>query len=103
MEIEERMEVAVRFNPYLALATKTHHATIDLDNGPKLSDRLRILAARYGQEAMNRVYSSDLGRRETGASVIVDSQVVPLPLGPNSNITLREGSTMLLMTPGSRG
>jgi len=41
----------------MALATKTDHATIDLDDGPKLSDLLRILAARYGQETMNRVYS----------------------------------------------
>ena len=97
------MKVTVKFAPYISVLTKTDHITIDLDENARLSDLLKVLTMRYGEALMDLLYTSELSPLDVWASVMVESQVVPLPLIPESDVKLKEGSVVVLMAPVSGG
>jgi len=97
------MKVTVKFNPYIRVLTKTDHIIIDLDEGAHLSDLLKVLTMRYSEGLVELMYTSELDALDIWASVIVNGQLVPLPLTPRSDVKLQEDSVITLMTPVGGG
>lgn len=97
------MKVRVRFTSQISVLTKTDHTDIDLDQNASLTDLLRVLNARYGEGFLDLVYTSEQGSVDVWASVIVDGQVVPLPVMPMTDVKLKEGSVVVFMAPVGGG
>ena len=97
------MKVRVKFTPTMRSLTKTDHTCVELDERAHLSDLLNVLAARYGDELIARLYLSEQGTTDVWASTIVDGTAVPLPPILQSDVALREGSVVVIMSPVSGG
>ena len=97
------MKVRVRFTSQISVLTKTDHTDIDLDQNARLTDLLRVLNTRYGEGFLDLVYTSEQGSVDVWASVIVDGQVVPLPVMPMTDVKLKEGSVVVFMAPVGGG
>ncbi|MFB0522696.1 MAG: MoaD/ThiS family protein [Candidatus Bathyarchaeia archaeon] len=97
------MKVRVRFTSQISVLTKTDHTDIDLDQNARLTDLLRVLNTRYGEGFLDLVYTPEQGSVDVWASVIVDGQVVPLPVMPMTDVKLKEGSVVVFMAPVGGG
>lgn len=97
------MKVLVKFTLNIRSLTKTGQAIVELDKSAHLSDLLSVLATQYGDELISLLYLSEQETIDVWASIIVDGTSVPLPLIPQSDVTLREGSVVVIMSPVSGG
>ena len=97
------MKVTVKFTPYLRVQTKTSQTIVDLDEDARVSDLLELLTARYGRGLKDLVYSTEQDSVDVWPVLVVDGQAVPLPPLPESDVKLKEGSVVVLMSPFGGG
>lgn len=97
------MKVVVKFTATLRGLTKTDRTCVVLAENTHLSALLDVLTKRYGDALIAQLYLSERGTRDVWASVIVDGTVVPLPLAPQADLLLRDGSVVVIMSPVSGG
>ena len=97
------MKITVKFTPYMSTLTKTDQTVVELDENAHLSDLLKILTARYGEALMNLLFVSELSSIDVWPSIIVEGQVVSLPLVPSFDVGLKDGSVIVLFAPASGG
>ena len=98
------MNVTVTFSPYLISLTKTQQIVLNLEEGSCLKDLLEVLVTLYGKGIIERLFTPTLGPAEpteVTTSVIVDGLIMPLK--PESNIKLKEGSKVNLIAPVAGG
>jgi molybdopterin converting factor small subunit len=95
--VNGNMIVTVKFTPNVRILTKTAQTTIDLGENARLSSLLQALATQYGERLIDNLYASNLDSIDAWAAVIVDGKAVPLPLTPQSDVKLQEGSVVVLM------
>ena len=97
------MKVLVRFTVNLRSLTKTDRALVELEERARLSDLLEALTTRYGDKFIARLYLAEQETTDVWSSTIVDGTVVPLPLVPQTDVPLRDGSVVVIMSPVSGG
>jgi len=97
------MKVTVKFTPYLRVQTKTSQTVVDLDEDGRVSDLLELLTARHGRGLKDLVYSTEQDSVDVWPVLVVDGQAVPLPPVPESDVKLKEGSVVVLMSPFGGG
>jgi len=97
------MKVTVKFTPEMSRLTKTDQAVVDLDENAHLSDLLKVLVIRYGESLTNLLYMPEHDSIEVWPSLIVQGLVISLPLTPNSDVKIKDGSLVVLMTPATGG
>ena len=97
------MKVTVKFTPYLRVQTKTSQTVVDVDEDARVSDLLELLTARYGRGLKDLVYSAEQGSGNVWPVLVVDGQAIPLPPVPESDVKLKEGSVVVLMSPFGGG
>ncbi len=91
------MKVTVKFTPNMRLLTQTAQITLTLEADTPLSSLLEVLASKYGEELINRIYASNLDSIDAWSAVVVDGKAVPLPVTPHSDVQLKDGSVIVLM------
>ena len=97
----EALKVTVKFTQKISKLTNTDQIIVELSENAHLNDLLRLLTARYGKELVDLLYSSEMSPIDTWASVIVDGKI--MSLDPVSNIPLKEGSLVVLLSAVSGG
>jgi len=97
------MRVTVKFSPPMSTLTKRDQVEIELHENARLIDLLEILKERYGESLMDLLYMQEHDPVDVWASIIVQGQVVPLPLTQKSNARLVDSVVVVLMTPASGG
>ncbi len=97
------MKITIKFTPNMRVLTAKNQITLDLDENTHLSTVLKILANRYGETIIDKLYASEVDFIDVWPSIIVDGKVITLPLKPQSDIKLKVGSVVILMSPVSGG
>jgi len=100
---QKSMKVTVKFTPYFRAQTRTEQTVVHLNEGAQVNDLLRVLTAQYGEGLRDLVYAANQDSIDVWASVIIDGKALPLPLAPESNIKLKEGSVVILLAPVAGG
>ncbi|MEM2093928.1 MAG: hypothetical protein QXI32_01365 [Candidatus Bathyarchaeia archaeon] len=95
------MKVTVKFTQNIRALTQTDQTVFELREGAHLSDLLQVLIARYGEKLAELLYTSEQSPIDTWPSVIVDGKA--MTLDPVTNVTLKEGSLVVLLSAGSGG